>query len=74
MTQIQLYDATLRDGMGGGGLSLTADEKVRVVHQLDALGVDLIEAGSRPPTPRSRSSSRCSRTSAWRTRRSSPSA
>ena len=45
MADIQLYDATLRDGMGGGGLSLTAAEKVRVVHALDALGVHVIEAG-----------------------------
>src|ERR1039457_3308278 len=45
MADIQLYDATLRDGMGGGGLSLTAQEKLRVVHALDALGVHLIEAG-----------------------------
>ncbi len=45
MPDIQLYDATLRDGMGGGGLTLTADEKLRVVHALDALGVDMIEAG-----------------------------
>jgi 2-isopropylmalate synthase len=52
MTSIQLYDATLRDGMGGGGLSLTADEKVRVVHQLDALGVDLIEAGFPSSNPK----------------------
>ena len=29
--RIELYDATLRDGMGGGGLSLTAEEKLRVV-------------------------------------------
>lgn len=52
MTHIQLYDATLRDGMGGGGLSLTADEKVRVVRQLDALGVDLIEAGFPASNPK----------------------
>jgi len=45
VADIQLYDATLRDGMGGGGLSLTAAEKVRVVHALDALGVHVIEAG-----------------------------
>src|ERR1700739_303670 len=45
MAGVQLYDATLRDGMGGGGLSLTAEEKLRVVHALDDLGVDLIEAG-----------------------------
>ena len=45
MTQVQLYDTTLRDGMQGPGMSLSAAEKVRVVHALDALGVDLIEAG-----------------------------
>src|SRR3954463_1631576 len=45
MTQIELYDATLRDGMGGGGLTLTAEEKVRLVHRLDDLGIDLVEAG-----------------------------
>ena len=52
MPDIQLYDATLRDGMGGGGLSLTAEEKVRVVHALDALGVDLIEAGFPASNPK----------------------
>ncbi len=52
MTTIQLYDATLRDGMGGGGLSLTADEKVRVVHALDELGIDLIEAGFPASNPK----------------------
>jgi 2-isopropylmalate synthase len=45
MVDIQLYDATLRDGMGGGGLTLTAAEKLRVVHALDELGVHMIEAG-----------------------------
>jgi 2-isopropylmalate synthase len=49
---IQLYDATLRDGMGGGGLSLTAQEKLRVVHALDALGVHLIEAGFPASNPK----------------------
>jgi 2-isopropylmalate synthase len=52
MADIQLYDATLRDGMGGGGLSLTAAEKVRVVHALDALGVHLIEAGFPASNPK----------------------
>jgi 2-isopropylmalate synthase len=41
----QLYDATLRDGLQGAGLSLTAEEKLRVAHKLDELGIDLIEAG-----------------------------
>jgi 2-isopropylmalate synthase len=51
-TPIQLYDATLRDGMGGGGMSLTAQEKLRVVHRLDALGIDLIEAGFPSSNPK----------------------
>jgi 2-isopropylmalate synthase len=54
MAKIELYDATLRDGMGGGGLSLTADEKLRVVHALDELGVDLIEAGFPASNPKER--------------------
>src|SRR5919107_386881 len=52
MTQIELYDATLRDGMGGGGMSLTAEEKVRLVHRLDDLGVHLIEAGFPASNPK----------------------
>jgi 2-isopropylmalate synthase len=51
---IELYDATLRDGMGGGGMSLTAQEKLRVVHALDALGVHLIEAGFPASNPKER--------------------
>ncbi len=43
--QVLLYDTTLRDGMQGEGMSLSVDEKVRVAHALDALGVRLIEAG-----------------------------
>jgi 2-isopropylmalate synthase len=54
MTQptIQLYDATLRDGMQGEGMSLTAEEKVRVAHELDALGIDIIEAGFPSSNPK----------------------
>jgi 2-isopropylmalate synthase len=52
MADIQLYDATLRDGMGGGGLTLTAEEKLRVVRALDALGVDMIEAGFPASNPK----------------------
>ncbi len=49
---IQLYDTTLRDGMQGEGMSLSADEKLRVVHRLDALGLDLIEAGFPSSNPK----------------------
>ncbi len=50
--RIELYDATLRDGMGGGGMSLTAAEKLRVVHALDELGVHMIEAGFPASNPK----------------------
>jgi 2-isopropylmalate synthase len=50
--RIELYDATLRDGMGGGGMSLTAAEKLRVVHALDDLGVPYIEAGFPASNPK----------------------
>jgi 2-isopropylmalate synthase len=45
MRKVQLYDTTLRDGMQGHGMSLSAQEKVRVVRRLDQLGVHFIEAG-----------------------------
>jgi len=54
MANLELYDATLRDGMGGGGMTLTADEKLRVVHALDELGVHLIEAGFPASNPKER--------------------
>ena len=52
MTRVELYDATLRDGMGGGGMALTAEEKVRLVHRLDDLGIHLIEAGFPASNPK----------------------
>ena len=45
MEQVKLYDTTLRDGMGGHGMSLSVGEKLKVVEALDALGVQFIEAG-----------------------------
>ena len=52
MTQIQLYDTTLRDGMQGEGMSLSASEKLRVAHRLDELGIDLLEAGFPSSNPK----------------------
>jgi 2-isopropylmalate synthase len=45
LNQLKLYDTTLRDGMQGQGMSLSATEKLRVVQALDRLGIQLIEAG-----------------------------
>jgi len=52
--RLELYDATLRDGMQGEGMSLSATEKVRVAHKLDELGIDLIEAGFPASNPKER--------------------
>jgi 2-isopropylmalate synthase len=52
MSRIELYDTTLRDGMQGEGMSLSAMEKVRVAHRLDELGIDLIEAGFPSSNPK----------------------
>jgi 2-isopropylmalate synthase len=50
--RVSLYDTTLRDGMQGGGMSLSVDEKVRVAHALDGIGFHLIEAGFASSNPK----------------------
>ena len=50
--RIELYDTTLRDGMQGEGMSLSAHEKLRVAHKLDELGIDVIEAGFPSSNPK----------------------
>jgi 2-isopropylmalate synthase len=52
MSTIELYDTTLRDGMGGSGMSLSAQEKLLVAHRLDELGIDVIEAGFPSSNPK----------------------
>jgi len=50
--RVVVYDTTLRDGMQGEGMSLSVDEKIRVAHALDELGVHLIEAGFPASNPK----------------------
>jgi 2-isopropylmalate synthase len=45
MDRILVFDTTLRDGEQSPGATMTPAEKLRMAHQLDALGVDIIEAG-----------------------------
>jgi 2-isopropylmalate synthase len=52
MEQVKLYDTTLRDGMGTPGMSLSVDEKLKVVRALDELGVQFIEAGFPSSNPK----------------------
>jgi 2-isopropylmalate synthase len=52
MEQVKLYDTTLRDGMGGRGMSLSVGEKLKVAQALDGLGVHFIEAGFPSSNPK----------------------
>jgi 2-isopropylmalate synthase len=44
-TPVKLFDTTLRDGTQGEGISLTADDKLKVAQALDQLGIHYIEGG-----------------------------
>jgi 2-isopropylmalate synthase len=43
--RVIIFDTTLRDGEQSPGCSMNQQEKLRLAHQLDRLGVDVIEAG-----------------------------
>jgi 2-isopropylmalate synthase len=43
--RIIIFDTTLRDGEQSPGMSMNIEEKLQVAHALDAMGVDIIEAG-----------------------------
>jgi 2-isopropylmalate synthase len=43
--RITVFDTTLRDGEQSPGCSMNHQEKLRLAHQLDRLGIDVIEAG-----------------------------
>ncbi|MFZ0309042.1 MAG: 2-isopropylmalate synthase [Candidatus Sulfotelmatobacter sp.] len=43
--RITVFDTTLRDGEQSPGCSMNHQEKLRLAHQLDRLGADVIEAG-----------------------------
>ncbi|NLH02115.1 MAG: 2-isopropylmalate synthase [Clostridiales bacterium] len=45
MRRIKVFDTTLRDGEQSPGCSMNLSEKLQMARQLDALGVDVIEAG-----------------------------
>ena len=43
--RVKVFDTTLRDGEQSPGCSMNQREKLRLAHQLDRLGADIIEAG-----------------------------
>ncbi len=49
---ITLYDTTLRDGTQREGMSLSVDDKLRIVERLDALGIHYIEGGFAGSNPK----------------------
>ena len=43
--RVFIFDTTLRDGEQAAGASMNSREKLEIAQQLEALGVDIIEAG-----------------------------
>ena len=45
MSNIILYDTTLRDGTQREGISLSVDDKIKIAKRLDSFGIHYIEGG-----------------------------
>ncbi|MBI2864974.1 MAG: citramalate synthase [Chloroflexi bacterium] len=45
MRLVEIYDTTLRDGTQREGISLSVEDKVKIVRKLDQLGIQFIEGG-----------------------------
>ena len=43
--QIIIFDTTLRDGEQSPGASMSLEEKIKIAHAFQDLGVDVMEAG-----------------------------
>ena len=52
MSEISLYDTTLRDGAQMEGISLSVEDKLKIAERLDLLGVEFIEGGWPGATPK----------------------
>ena len=52
MRSITIYDTTLRDGSQSEDVSFTVEDKIRIAHKLDELGVHYIEGGWPGSNPR----------------------
>jgi 2-isopropylmalate synthase len=48
---VRIFDTTLRDGEQSPGCTMNVDEKLVIARQLEALGVDVIEAGFAAASP-----------------------
>jgi 2-isopropylmalate synthase len=52
MTEVQIYDTTLRDGAQAEGVSFSVEDKLRIVQELDKLGIHYIEGGYAGANPK----------------------
>lgn len=52
MKEIQIYDTTLRDGAQAEGISFSVEDKLRIVQELDKLGIHYIEGGYAGANPK----------------------
>lgn len=52
LTKILAYDTTLRDGEQSEGITLSLEDKLRIVERLDAFGIDIIEGGFPASNPK----------------------
>jgi 2-isopropylmalate synthase len=50
--KVELYDTTLRDGAQGTGFSYSIEDRLRILHKIDQLGVPYIEGGWPGANPR----------------------
>ncbi|MGZ5298732.1 MAG: citramalate synthase, partial [Actinomycetota bacterium] len=50
--KVELYDTTLRDGAQQTGLSYSIEDRMRILHKIDQLGVPFIEGGWPGANPR----------------------
>jgi len=66
MNVVEIHDTTLRDGTQREGISLSADDKLRIAQRLDALGVHVIEAGFPGSNPKDAEVFRRARDLPWR--------
>lgn len=52
VNRVETYDTTLRDGGQGLGVTLSLEDKLRIVQRLDAFGIDIIEGGYPTSNPK----------------------
>ncbi len=66
MSVVEVHDTTLRDGTQREGISLSAEDKLRIAQRLDAFGVHVIEAGFPGSNPKDAEVFRRARDMQWR--------